>query len=150
MLFKDVPLKTRRVLLLYNVYWESALLVLSKTLLNSVNALLALSWRYVFVVVCSLFVFVSFLFYIVWWFWLFELQQDFRGGAKNIPTDNHARLMERKWLVRSLNCINLILTLKVPEKLQLYGLYVYCVVHICNFGMLRVKGIVKKKKKKKI
>ena len=28
------------------------------------------------------------------------------------------------------------LTLKVPEKLQLYGLYV---VHICNFGMLRVK-----------
>ena len=32
------------------------------------------------------------------------------------------------------------LTLKVPEKLQLYGLYVYYVVHICDFGMLRVKG----------
>ena len=30
------------------------------------------------------------------------------------------------------------LTLKVPEKLQLYGLYVYCVVHICDCGMLRV------------
>ena len=29
------------------------------------------------------------------------------------------------------------LTLKVPEKLQLYGLYVYYVVHICDFGMLR-------------
>ena len=33
----------------------------------------------------------------------------------------------------------MVLTLKVPEKLQLYGLYVYYVVHICNFGMLRVK-----------
>ena len=32
------------------------------------------------------------------------------------------------------------LTLKVPEKLQLYGLYVYYVVHICDFGMLRVKS----------
>ena len=31
------------------------------------------------------------------------------------------------------------LTLKKPEKLQLYGLYVYYVVHICDFGMLRVK-----------
>ena len=31
------------------------------------------------------------------------------------------------------------LTLKVPEKLQLYGIYVYYVVHICDFGMLRVK-----------
>ena len=30
------------------------------------------------------------------------------------------------------------LTLKVPEKLQLYGLYVYYVVHICDIGMLRV------------
>ena len=30
------------------------------------------------------------------------------------------------------------LTLKVPEKLQLYGLYVHYVVHICDFGMLRV------------
>ena len=30
----------------------------------------------------------------------------------------------------------------MPEKLQLYGLYVYYVVHICDFGMLRVKGSV--------
>ena len=27
----------------------------------------------------------------------------------------------------------------MPEKLQLYELYVYYVVHICDFGMLRVK-----------
>ena len=27
----------------------------------------------------------------------------------------------------------------MPEKLQHYGLYVYYVVHICDFGMLRVK-----------
>ena len=27
----------------------------------------------------------------------------------------------------------------MPEKLQLYGLHVYYVVHICDFGMLRVK-----------
>ena len=33
------------------------------------------------------------------------------------------------------------LTLKVPEKLQLYGLYVYYVVHICDFGVLRVKWL---------
>ena len=32
------------------------------------------------------------------------------------------------------------LTLKPPEKLQLYGLYVYYVVHICTFGTLRVKA----------
>ena len=31
------------------------------------------------------------------------------------------------------------LTLNMPENLQLYGLYVYYVVHICDFGMLRVK-----------
>ena len=30
------------------------------------------------------------------------------------------------------------LTLIAPENLQLYGLYVYYVVHICDFGMLRV------------
>ena len=35
--------------------------------------------------------------------------------------------------------VNNSLTLKVPEKLQLYGLYVHYVVHICDFGMLRVK-----------
>ena len=33
------------------------------------------------------------------------------------------------------------LTLKVPEELQLYGLYVYYVVHICDFGMLRVNEL---------
>ena len=32
------------------------------------------------------------------------------------------------------------LTLKEPEHLHVYGLYVYYVVHICDFGMLRVKG----------
>ena len=40
----DVPLRTRRVLLLtYKVYGDSAILVLNSTSLNSVNALLALS-----------------------------------------------------------------------------------------------------------
>ena len=38
------------------------------------------------------------------------------------------------------NIVSNDLTLKVPEKLQLYGLYVYYVVHICDFGMLRFKG----------
>ena len=37
--------------------------------------------------------------------------------------------------------IGVLLTLKVPEKLQLYGLYVYYVVHICDFGMLRVADV---------
>ena len=32
-----------------------------------------------------------------------------------------------------------LLTLKLPGKLQPYGLYTYYVVHICDFGMLRVK-----------
>ena len=40
----------------------------------------------------------------------------------------------------SQNALYLSLTLKVPEKFQLYGLYVYYVVHICDFGMLRVKN----------
>ena len=35
------------------------------------------------------------------------------------------------------------LTLKLQEKLQLYGLYVHYVVHICDFGMLRVKQLWK-------
>ena len=43
MLFKDVPLRARRALLLYKVYADNALLVLRGTSLNSVNALLALS-----------------------------------------------------------------------------------------------------------
>ena len=43
MLFKDVLLRTRRALSLYKVYGDSALLLLKGTLLNSVNALLALS-----------------------------------------------------------------------------------------------------------
>ena len=33
------------------------------------------------------------------------------------------------------------LTLKVPEKLHVYGLYVHYVVHICDFDMLRVNII---------
>ena len=43
MLFKDAPFRTRRVLLLYKVYGDSALLVLNWTSLSSINALLALS-----------------------------------------------------------------------------------------------------------
>ena len=42
----DVPLRTRRVLSLYKVYDDSALLVLKWTSLNCNNALLALNWRY--------------------------------------------------------------------------------------------------------
>ena len=34
-----------------------------------------------------------------------------------------------------------ILTLKLPDKLQPYGLYVYYGVHICDFGMLRVNDL---------
>ena len=44
----------------------------------------------------------------------------------------------KKWL----DCT--ILTRKVPEILLLYGLCVYYVVHICDFGMLRVKIIYRK------
>ena len=43
MLFKDVQLRTVTALSLYNVYGDSALLVLNGTSLNSINALLALS-----------------------------------------------------------------------------------------------------------
>ena len=41
--FKDVPLRTRRALLLYKVYGDSALLVLNGTSLICNNALLALN-----------------------------------------------------------------------------------------------------------
>ena len=44
---KAVPLRTRRALLLYKVNSSSALLVLNGTSLSCINALLALSWRYV-------------------------------------------------------------------------------------------------------
>ena len=43
MQFKDVLLRTRRVLSLSKVCGNSALLVLNGTVLNSINALLALS-----------------------------------------------------------------------------------------------------------
>ena len=43
MLFKDVSLRTVRALALYQVYGDSALLVLNGTSLNSINALLTLS-----------------------------------------------------------------------------------------------------------
>ena len=36
----------------------------------------------------------------------------------------------------------MLLTLKAPKKSQLYGLYVYYVVHICDFGMLRVNSLL--------
>ena len=42
-LFNDVTLRTRRVLSLYKVYGDSALLVLNGTSVDIVNALLALS-----------------------------------------------------------------------------------------------------------
>ena len=51
MQFKDVPLRTRRALFLYNAYGDSALLVLNGSSLNSVTALLALSRR---IVTCDL------------------------------------------------------------------------------------------------
>ena len=44
--FKDIPLKTRRALLLYKVYGDSALLVFNGTSLICNNALLALNWRH--------------------------------------------------------------------------------------------------------
>ena len=43
----DVLLRTKRVLLLYKVYGDSALLVLNSTSLNCNNALLALNWQIV-------------------------------------------------------------------------------------------------------
>ena len=45
---KDVPLRTRRALLLYKVYGNSALLVLNGTSLNCNNALLARNWQYIY------------------------------------------------------------------------------------------------------
>ena len=47
LLFKDVLLRTRRVLLLYKVYGNSILLVLNKTAFNSVDAFLALGRPYI-------------------------------------------------------------------------------------------------------
>ena len=35
-----------------------------------------------------------------------------------------------------------LLTLKAPEKSQLYGHHVYYVVHICDFGISRVKPLI--------
>ena len=43
MMVKDVPLRARRALSLYNVYGDSALLVLNGTSLISNNALLTLN-----------------------------------------------------------------------------------------------------------
>ena len=43
-IFKDVPLRTRWALTLYNVYGDSALLVLNGTSLSSDRAPLALNW----------------------------------------------------------------------------------------------------------
>ena len=46
---------------------------------------------------------------------------------------------EKKKIWVTFLCFIFLLTLKVPEKFQLYGLCVYYVVHICDFGMIRVK-----------
>ena len=53
MKFKDVLLRTRRVLSLYKVYGDIALLVLNGTSLNIINALLALSRRLHLMVWCA-------------------------------------------------------------------------------------------------
>ena len=45
-LLNDVPLRTKRVLLLYKVYGKSTLLVLNGTSLNNINAILVLGRRY--------------------------------------------------------------------------------------------------------
>ena len=45
-LFNNVPLRSRRPLLLHKVYGDNALLVLNETSLNSINALLVVSQRY--------------------------------------------------------------------------------------------------------
>ena len=45
-LVKNVLLRTRRVLSLYNLYGNNALLVFNGTSLNSNKTLLALNWRY--------------------------------------------------------------------------------------------------------
>ena len=42
MLFKDVSLRNKRALFMYGVYGDSALLVFNGTMVNSVNALMAL------------------------------------------------------------------------------------------------------------
>ena len=51
MLFKDVPLRTRRAILPYKVCVNGALLVLNRTSLSIFNTLLALNWWYIVVVV---------------------------------------------------------------------------------------------------
>ena len=50
-------------------------------------------------------------------------------------------MAKNRWIYMRMGKKIKFLTLKVPEKLQLYGLYVYYVVHICDFGMLRVTGL---------
>ena len=47
MVFKNVPLRTRRALSLYEIDGDSALLALNKTSLNSINTLLAIGRRYI-------------------------------------------------------------------------------------------------------
>ena len=51
-IFKDIPLRTRRALSLYNVYDNSALLVLNGIPLNSDSNLLALNWQYFHATCC--------------------------------------------------------------------------------------------------
>ena len=53
-IFWDVPLRTRRALLLYKLYGDGVLLVPNGTSLNSDSALLALNWRYVWITVLCL------------------------------------------------------------------------------------------------
>ena len=75
------------------------------------------------------------------------------NGKSCRPTDSNFLLTKRKtetedpfifsWLEFALSnpllkVVAFSLILNVPEKLQLYGLHVYYVVHICDFGMLRI------------
>ena len=69
------------------------------------------------------------------------IRNDIRG-SELLSLERRDLKVQILCLLSAQSCSNLeppfTLTLKVPEKLQLYGLYVYYVVHICDFGMLRV------------
>ena len=67
------------------------------------------------------------------------LVTDMRTPGGAIPTRTY-RLSTFVGLRHPVMHLQLSLTLKVPERLHLFGLYVYYMVHICDFGRLRVKG----------
>ena len=73
-----------------------------------------------------------------------KVRQIFSGQhvRAHIPTGNGKALFFCEPRAPDPHVAPLFLTLKVPEKLQLYGHYVYYLVHICDFGMLRVNLFV--------